>query len=192
MDIPAAAAAAAESVPVILDPHELVEYLISNPPEYSCDDLLTMLLRVGRAWGPFVVANVHWHGELHPRHAPVVVPDVWNGVEHPLKAAEPEVWRDLFDFAGYTHNGRRRAKPRKPRTLYRGADEAHRDGWSWTDDRHMAQWFADRTIHSTPGQVWQATVEPPRLLARITSSRPGENEWVVDTEDLVITPAAGD
>jgi hypothetical protein len=174
-------------VPVILDPRELVEYLTSNPPDYSCDDLLTMLLRVGRNHGPFVVAQMHWHGALFRKDAQAVVPDVWSGVEHPLQAADTDVWRDLFDFAGYTYNGRRRAKPRISRVLYRGADQAHRDGWSWTDDRKMAQWFADRTIHHTPGQVWQATVEPARLMARITSSRAGENEWVVDTEDLVIT-----
>jgi hypothetical protein len=36
------------------------------------------------------------------------------------------------------------------------------------------------------GRVWTATVEPGRLLARITEHRPGESEYVVDTDGLEI------
>jgi hypothetical protein len=117
-----------------------------------------------------------------------MVPAVWSGAEHPLGYLDREAWSDLFWLAGYTYNGRRRARPRLPRRLYRGADEAHRDGWSWTDDRAVAKWFADRPMHHTPGRVWTAVVEPARLLARITTERPGEAEWVVDTDGLAIDP----
>jgi hypothetical protein len=117
-----------------------------------------------------------------------MVPAVWSGAEHPLGYLDREAWSDLFWLAGYTYNGRRRARPRLPRRLYRGADEAHRDGWSWTDDRAVAKWFADRSMHHTPGRVWTAVVEPARLLARITTERPGEAEWVVDTDGLAIDP----
>jgi len=178
-----------EDLPVILDPQELVDYLVRDPPDYGSEELFTMLVGVGRDHGPYVMAAVHSHGALDQRHAGVVVPLVWSMVEHPLLALETDTWRELFSFAGYTFNGRRRVKPRTPRLLYRGADEAHRAGWSWTEDRQQAQWFADRTIHPTPGRVWQAVVEPARLLARITSTRQGEREWVVDTEGLDISLA---
>jgi hypothetical protein len=173
---------------LILDAEELVEYLLTEAPDYDLDDLQMMLIRVGRNYGPYVVNELYCNGDLHPRQAQVVVPDVWSMVEHPLHALDRDEWRQLFNLAGYTHNGKRRAKPRKPRLLYRGADEEHRDGWSWTDDRDKAQWFADRIIHAEPGQVWQATVEPARLLARITDGRE-ESEYVVDTSGLAISPA---
>ena len=91
--------------------------------------------------------------------------------EHPLASLYRAVWRDLFERAGYTHNARRRARPRLPRQLYRGADARPRDGWSWTDDRRAAEWFARRSMHSRPGVVWTAMVEPVRLLARLTNIR---------------------
>ncbi|SDY27370.1 hypothetical protein SAMN05661080_02908 [Modestobacter sp. DSM 44400] len=173
---------------VITDAGELIDYLLDDQPDYSCDELMTLLGRVGRNAGPAVVVSLYYEGLLDRHHAVVVVPDVWSGVEFPLVALERSDWRALFAFAGYTHNGRRRGRPRLPRTLYRGADEAHRDGWSWTDDRAQADWFTDRSIHREPGRVWRATVEPWRLLARITEGR-GESEYVVDTDGLTITPA---
>lgn len=177
------------TIPILLDPDDLLDYLLGDPDPYDHEELLTALGRVGRDHGPYVVAVLHTWGELLPRHAGVVVPDVWSGVEHPLAALDRGAWRKLFDYAGYTFNGRRRARPRLSRVLFRGADEAHRDGWSWTDDRDLAQWFADRDMHKAPGRVWQATVDPSRLLARITSVREGESEYVVDTDGLAITSA---
>src|SRR3954463_16051754 len=119
-------------LPVILNPEQLVDYLLLEPPQYSCEDLHSMLVGVGRDHGPYVIAALHEAGVLDARHASVVVPEVWSMVEHPLHALDADTWRELFGLGGYTHNGRRRAKPRSPRLLYRGADVAHRAGWSWT------------------------------------------------------------
>jgi hypothetical protein len=97
---------------LILDAEELVEYLLTEAPDYDLDDLQMMLIRVGRNYGPYVVNELYCNGDLHPRHAQVVVPDVWSMVEHPLHALDRDEWRQLFNLAGYTHNGKRRAKPR--------------------------------------------------------------------------------
>jgi len=178
--------------PLILDPHELIDYLLySSHPAVELDDLEDMLVGVGRNAGPLVVFELYCNGELPQRWASVLIPDVWAMVEFPSVALEREEWRALFNYAGYTYKGRRRARPRNPRRLYRGADEAHRDGWSWTDDQGRAEWFAARFNHlGTPGQVWQAVVEPWRLFARIDHVRlKGEREYVVDTDGLAITQA---
>jgi hypothetical protein len=184
-------AGAEEELPVILNADELVAYLLDNPADYSSDDFLTLLLRLDRNAVPHVIAELYYLDALDWGHAPRVVPSAWCGAEYPMRALNAETWRDLFWVAGYTYNGRRRAKPRKPRLLFRGAADDHRHGWSWTENSAQAAAFAERSIRrGNPARVWQATVEPDRLLARITTVRPGENEWVVDAEGLLVSACA--
>lgn len=175
-----------DALPFTTDPDELVQRLASSDP--TLDDVETALSRAGRDHGPYLLWRLHEFGLLYPSDAASLVPDVWSAVEHPLDALTRDEWAELFHVAGYTYNGQRRARPRLPRVLYRGADAAHRDGWSWTDDRRLAHWFADRR---PGGRVWTATVEPGRLLARITTVRAGESEYVVTTDGLTITSTTG-
>lgn len=172
------------ALPFTLDPDELIWHLMEYDGNYALEGLQRALTRVGRDHGPRVLATMEDTVGLPPRWASVLVPSVWSGVEHPLEALNRDTWRRLFDLAGYTHDGKRWGRPRKTRPLYRGADEAHRDGWSWSDDRAVAEWFAHR---KPGGRVWVAQVEPSRLLARITTERPGESEYVVDPDGLIIT-----
>jgi hypothetical protein len=65
----------------------------------------------------------------------------------------------LFDLAGYTVDGAVSELPTSPVTLWRGVIPEHRNGWSWTYDRDLAQWFADRPHHVGRGRVWVADVD---------------------------------
>lgn len=178
----------ADVMPVMFDLDEVVEWICDHTP--TLDDVETAFARVGRNAGPALLADLHYEGGLAPAWYAPLVPSVWNRAEWPQDHLPRDMWRELFAAAGYTVDGNRRGRPTAARTLYRGADEAHRDGWSWTDSKRQAQWFADRPIHNPPGQVWTAVVEPDRLLAHLTGKggRRGESEWIVDTDGLRITP----
>lgn len=172
------------------DPWEKHLRLLESDGYPTLEQVEDALSWAGRNRGPAIVWELHDAGLLHPRDAQRLVPQVWQMVEFPMVALDRDDWADLFAFCGgYLHNGVRRGRPRLARTLYRGAHPEHRDGWSWTDDRALAQWFADDRLRRPGGQLWTATVEPARLLARITNVRDGESEYVVNTDGLDITPA---
>ncbi len=111
-------------------------------------------------------------------------------MEFPNRAVDEDIWRALFDLAGYVVNGQPSEQPAEPIELWRGALPEHRNGWSWTDDRDLARWFADRPHNRGAGKVWAASVEPVRLLARITDHREGESEYVVDARGLAVKALA--
>ncbi len=80
-----------------------------------------------------------------------------------------------------------------PIRLYRGAHPDYRDGWSWTPYIELAAAFANRSHRfvepSRPvGEVWQADVEPHRLLARYNLPDWNCDAYVVDTAGLTIAP----
>ncbi len=142
---------------------------------------------VGRDHQPYVLAALHASVGLHPRRALELVPAAWCAVEHPFKALDRDTWRDLFELAGYTHDGRRRGRPRKVRTLSPRRRQVAPGRVVVDRSARGSRLFADRPCHPEPGQVWVVQVEPHRLLARITTQRPGESEYVVDTEGLTIS-----
>ncbi|MGY1730640.1 hypothetical protein ACI798_03895 [Geodermatophilus sp. SYSU D01045] len=174
-------------LPITTDPDELTEAVILGDAVIgSLEELQTAMLRCGRNAEPAIVANLFADDCLEPAWLPRLVPGAWCSAEWPLQALDRDTWRDLFRAAGYTDDGHRRARPRDVARLYRGADEDHRYGWSWTSDLARARWFAERPIHDTPGLVWVAIVEPAQMLAKIQDRR--EAEVVVDTEGLSIQP----
>lgn len=177
------------SLPFTLDADELIHAVTWDDAEIdSLDELEVAIARCGRNASPRIVADL-WDFDAVPRWwLPRLVTDAWCDAEFPMVQLDPDEWRHLFTAAGYTFDGRRRARPRKPARLYRGADHDHRDGWSWTTDLHQARWFANRPIHRSPGRVWVADVHPARMLAKIGHRR--EGEVVVDTADLTITEYA--
>jgi hypothetical protein len=93
-------------------------------------------------------------------------------------------WRVLFKYAGYTVDGKPAERPPEPLELWRGSVPERCTDWSWTDNRDVAQWYANGYRRRPQGTVWQATVEPWRLLARNTERN--EGEYVVDTDGLVL------
>jgi hypothetical protein len=99
-----------------------------------------------------------------------------------------EAWRRCFTFAGYAVDGVRSARPAAPLRLYRGATKPMMQGWSWTENRSVADEYALRSIgpRKNHGAItYQADVEPWRLFARITHQR----EYVIDPVGMEITAA---
>lgn len=99
-----------------------------------------------------------------------------------------DVWRALFDAAGYRVDGAPAERPDRPLVLWRGATPDLRGHWSWTpqyDAAHMyaSSWYLQHEV----GLVWRAEVEPERLLARLTDGR-RTTEYIVDTDGLAVEP----
>lgn len=129
-------------------------------------------------------------GELPKDEAISLVPETWSDAEHPFEALGARKWGELWDYIGYTHNGEVASRPVHSLTLLRGSDSAHRHGWSWTTERRIADHYAGKGLHRNYGCIWEAEVEPRRLLAFIDLRDGIEPEFVVRTEGLVITPHA--
>lgn len=179
------------TLPVILDPFELAEWMLDNEPSggWTVDQVLEACSQVGRNAAPGLFATLHHEGALLPAHHVALVAEVWSMAEYPLALLDADEWGYLFDLAGHTRLlddgsgfARRWPRPRKPRTLYRGASEDARLGWSWTDSPEVARWFANRPIWPTPGKVWTVTAPPSLLLARIDDRK--ESEFVLDGRRL--------
>ena len=163
---------------MVFDVEALVEHFTNAGSCWgpTADEVETAGGRVGRNAYPALVAALDAEGLLRDEVASVVVPSSWCDVEFPMRALDRDTWHHLFTRAGYTVNGVPQERPDRPLTLWRGAVDAYADGWSWTDDRQVARWFAERRHQASLGgaKVWRATVEPSRLLARISDGRPGE------------------
>lgn len=177
-------------LPSIFDPGGLAEWMLDNEPPggWTAEEIRTACIQVGRNAAPALLVSLH-HGWALTRAAYVaLVAEIWSMAEYPLCQIDPDEWAQLFTLAGYTRTldgsglARRWPRPRKPRTLYRGASEAARLGWSWTDSPAVARWFAERPIWPEPGRVWVVTVDPSALLARIDGRR--ESEYVIDARRL--------
>lgn len=169
-------------LPVLLTVQEWIEWA---PGQHLTDSVVeSMLSYVGRNHGPELIFGMFERGMLTLEIARKVVSHAWSMAEFPLRALGEDDWLSLFEFTGYTADGSATARPRGALTLYRGAHDGGRYGWSWTDDPAVARWFADRPIYPTPGKVWVARVEPWALLARITNVRDGESEYVLDMSSV--------
>ncbi len=173
------------TVPLLFSVEELVDHFhaAGEPAAAELDEALG---RVGRNHGPALLVDLWSEGLLTAEAATQCVPSAWCGCEWPNRTLDDDLWRRLFDLAGYTVEGISADRPTRSLRLYRGAVPKHRDGWSWTDDRQLAEWFAQRAHNAREGRVWTALVEPCRLLARISQERPGESEYVVDARGLEI------
>jgi hypothetical protein len=168
--------------PIILDPGELLLAVAGGAATIECeDDARTALTLVGRNAAPQVLYELHIDlGVIDHGWLPGLICDAWSAAEWPMRVLYRVKWRQLWaDCGGFVVNGVLAPRPSSPVRLFRGADHRHRHGWSWTPDRSVAQWFADRVVHATPGLVWTALVPPEAMLVTITDHRPGEPEVVV-------------
>jgi hypothetical protein len=173
------------TVPFVFTVEEMVEHF-SVTGEPTPDELYTACCRVGRIPAVALLVDLLHEGFLTPEAATARVAEAWSDSEYPDSHADHDVWRRLFALAGYTVDGSRAERPTGALTLWRGSVIERRADWSWTDNREVAERYADPTHYRRPeGVVWQATVEPWRLLARNTGRN--EHEYVVDTKGLTIT-----
>ncbi|RYD13982.1 MAG: hypothetical protein EOP90_15640 [Lysobacteraceae bacterium] len=107
--------------------------------------------------------------------------NVWSGAAAPLEHLTKAEWLKMWEEIEYRVNETKSDRPLEPLILYRGADEAHREGWSWTTRLVLADHFAGLA----GGIVWTATFPPERLLARIRRAH-DEGEYVARPEGLEI------
>ncbi len=175
-------------VPHVFTVEELVEHFVEAGGP-TAEQLGEALLRLDRNLGPGLLADLEAEGLLKANVAAAHVGSVWSMAEYPDRHLDRESWRALFSLAGYTVNGTPAGWPTEALTLYRGSVPDRRADWSWTDKLEVATRYATGGIGYRPthGKVWQAEVEPHRLLARNDDAAGrNESEYVVDTEDLVI------
>ncbi len=177
------------SVPFVFTVEEMLDHFIDEGVSPSADDVGTAASILGRKYYPALLFHLWGEGLLvEPAVAAVVVPSAWSAVEFPNRALDDDAWSLLFALAGYTVDGVPAERPEAAMRLWRGALPGHRSGWSWTDDRSLAQWFAERVHNGGQGRVWTAEVKPARMLARLGEGvgRAGESEYVVDARGLTI------
>ncbi len=167
----------------------LCDFASKDNEWWSVENIERAGVELGRNSFPALVWYLNLLRPLRPEVAAVVVPSAWSCAEFPNRQLRGTQWRLLFDIAGYTVDGVPSPRPTSALRLWRGAHPKYRRGWSWTDDRDRAQWFAARNALLTGPDdevVWVADVQPDRLLARITEHR-RESEYVVDARGLKVT-----
>ncbi|WP_377322756.1 hypothetical protein ACFJIY_25015 [Pimelobacter simplex] len=169
---------------------EAVSLFLTEQVDVTVESIHATAVHLGRNWYPALVYHLYREGMLSglagESIARAVVPAAWSDAEFPMIQLEPDEWRDLFEHIGYTVDGVAAERPSGPLTLWRGAAPGYEKGFAWTEDREKAQWFANRPHHKGGGLLLTADVRPAWLFARITNQRPGESEYVVDTDGIDI------
>lgn len=148
--------------------------------------------RIGRNDKPGVLFSAVITGVLSDRELRKGLEDTWTTCEWPGRAADHEVWVQLFELAGvdedhYLHETEVRYRALLPDTvqLFRAAAEGHQTGLSWTTSFERAHWFATRlgALSCHHHQIYEATVPREAVLATFHATR-GEHEYVIDTGRL--------
>lgn len=155
----------------------------------------------GRAWHrggmthkrelPEFAFRTVMRGCWEPQTARDLVLTAWTHPEWPAQIGAA-AWRLLFWQIGPLPVVHEDAEPLpdEPVQMWRGAYEEHRAGLSWTTDRDVAAWFAQRAtwpdVPGRQGQVWTATVHPGQVLAVIGGAR-GESEVVCDIDEAQVS-----
>lgn len=181
---------AAFEIPRLFDPDEMVQWFIENHPNPTADDVEEAGGVLGRNSYPALVLQLHVELGLAPIVLAHCVPSAWQDCEFPTLTLDEDSWEWLFGDAGFTINGVKAPRPTAPIRMFRGAVAEHARGWSWTEDRDLAQWFADRPHNDGRGRLYSAAVPPGALFACMTGDwadgRAGEGQWVVDGRDLAV------
>ena len=114
------------------------------------------------------------------------IASAWSSHDSPESALSREQWVELYRVTGFIHNGIRTShEVKKPLLLFRGADFGRPRRMSWTEDEELARDFALRRLREGLwGTVFSSRVAPWRLIARNTSEREGENEWIINPSRL--------
>lgn len=126
-------------------------------------------------------------GTLTPGALTFFVPRLWRDRlgDSPVPT---DVWRAMFQHAGYTEDMVVSPRPKRTVRAYRGATEANREGISWSLDVGQAKYFArDRQAPGvTTARVWVTNIPPERMLARYMDG--WELEVTADVRGLAIRP----
>jgi hypothetical protein len=147
----------------------------------DADTFLSAACDIGRNDGPALLFDLFFNGVIDISKHPSVVAEIWSNAEFPANNIEPGTWVELFDEAGYTHDGQPAALPAESVVLYRGCHPDRRLGMSWTADPSRAQWFAERNLGKGVGDVYAHRADPGGLLAYIdTACGRGEAEYVIN------------
>jgi hypothetical protein len=152
----------------------------------TADAMRELLNFYGRNYGPILIwawwaAGIIVGADVRERILPV-----WSWSEYPRDLGTQR-WLKLFRATGYVSDSH--LAPSEPITLYRGAVESRRRGMSWTTDPIVAERFAARRPILVRGrivyrqrQVWQVTIPPKAVLARIEGRQ--ESEVIVNPRML--------
>ena len=177
-------------IPRIFDVDGMVQWFAEHLPDPSAHRVEEAGAVLGRNDYPVLVASLHAELGLAPVVLAHCVASAWQICEFPNLNLDEESWEWMFSDAGFTINGVQAARPASPIRMFRGAVPEHTRGWSWTEDRDLAQWFADRDHNGGRGRLYVAEVPPSALFAGMTGDwadgRAGEGQWVVDARDLAI------
>ena len=145
--------------------------------------------RIGRNDKPGVLFSAVVTGALSDRELRRGLEDTWTTCEWPGRAADHEVWVQLFELAGvdeeyYLHETELRDRALLPDTvhLYRASAEGHQTGLSWTASFERAHWFATRlgALGGHDHQIYEITAPREAVLATFHATR-REHEYVIDT-----------
>lgn len=152
----------------------------------------TRLYSTGRIEGPDILFDAWYGGEIDRAVLAAHIGPVWSDAEYPFTSMTQAVWRDLFDAAGYTVDGKLADRPTGATTLYRGSTPSYRRRWSWTASRDVAARFAQGyedggLMGRWPGNVYMVAAPPTHLLCVVNDRK--ESEHVVDTRGLKIREA---
>lgn len=178
-------------VPLIFDPDEMVRWFLNHAPDPTIEQIEEAGGRLGRTNYPGLVLSLHIELGLGSAVLAHCVTSAWVDCEFPNRTLDDDDWEWLFADAGFTIDGARAQLPTDPIRMFRGAIPEHQRGWSWTENRELAQWFAARPHNEGRGLLYTALAPPGALFAGITRSwthgRTDEEQWVVDTRRLDIT-----
>ncbi|NKX56290.1 hypothetical protein [Arthrobacter mobilis] len=171
-------------LPFMQDVASNVAWFQESPASLTEGVLRRATAHVGRNHTPALLAELLWADMLTEGLATTFVAEAWSDAEYPEMVLDSETWRDLFDLAGYTVDGKRSRRPAGLLRLYRGSAEEFRERMSWTDDLAIARAYAGGFARRQIGHIWTASVPAHALLARNTGR--AESEYVVDTDMIDI------
>jgi hypothetical protein len=148
----------------------------------------SLLLHADRRLEPLLVEAAYQRDVIDTNTLARALASTWSSNEFPDRSLEWGSWQEMFLVAGYAVDGARANRPSRPIRLYRAASEEHRAGHSWTRDLSVAKSFLTLGYRDQfEPKLWTALVSENRLLAEINEDRPGETQFVVDTDGLEIT-----
>lgn len=152
----------------------------------SLDDFRSILNTAGRNAEPWLLFDARCFKVIDDATITAVTSDVWSSAEYPQDWLSQADWLDLFDVAGFTIDGCRANRPKKPVTLWRGCVPRLRRRMSWTSDQELAEKFASAGFRGRPaGGVYRTTASPQAIFCINHASR-DESEYVINTRGLRI------
>jgi hypothetical protein len=141
------------------------------PPPFPFDSALI-------EWQPMILVPTEerlrriaiWYecGCLTPEQLNRLLAEWWTDGGYPQGLGIRRLVR-MFKTAGFVSaddEGHSLAPPTAPLTVYRGAEPGNERGLSWSRDRDIAAWFADRIVKvmKRPAGLWETTVPPRHVL----------------------------